>query len=120
MIIHLQKSALFTVDPSVRFAKEMDVNEHLWRDCWLKYKTLDLTNTDLRNYFYLRTGRHIKTKNVSRWITRTEIYSKAQEASRMGARTVTSEFFGDLEQAVLSELFKNMKHSGTKTSRSII
>ncbi len=120
MIIYITKSKLFTVEPAERFAKEFDVDKKIWIECWLKYKLLDLRIAELCDYIFIRTGKRPSHKSVKRWIVRTEIYSRALEARKMGAITVTSSFFGEFEQAVVEELVRNMKSSGTMDSRSIV
>lgn len=120
MIIHLTKSKLFTVDPSKRFAKEFNVPENVWSECWLKYKLYKFSREDLRNYVEYKIGRKPSSASIDRWVVRTEIYSIARKAFKMDARVVQSYFFGEYEQAVLKELLKNMRASVTKSSRSIV
>ncbi len=38
MIIHLNKSKIFTVEPAKRFAKEFNVPDKVWLEIWLRYK----------------------------------------------------------------------------------
>jgi len=120
MIIHLNKSKMFTTEPAKRFAKEFNVDENLWLQCWLKYKILDLNIMDLCEYIHLKTGRRPSYDSIRRWVIRTEIYSIAREAFKVGATTVTSSFFGVYEEYVVDELLRNMKSSANKGSRSIV
>ncbi len=120
MIIHLTKSKLFTVEPAKRFAKEFDVPEGIWIECWLKYKLLDLKTKELCDYIHIKTGRKPSHDSVKRWITRTEVYSQAREAFKMGATTVVSSFFNEYEDYVVNELLRNMKSSAKHKPRSIV
>lgn len=120
MLIHLHKSKLFTQEPAKRFAKEFNVSEKLWIECWLKYKLYDLKIPELCEYIQIKTGRKPSYNSINRWIVRTEIYSISREAYKMGAKTVVSSFFGVYEENVKQELLKNMKFSATRTSRSIV
>lgn len=120
MLIKLKKSKLFTVEPAKRFAKEFKVDEKVWIDAWLKYKLLDYTIPELCEYIHFKTHRQPSYNSISRWIIRTEIYSIARDAVKMGATTADSSFFGIYEDNVLNELLKNMKYSDTKSSRSIV
>jgi hypothetical protein len=120
MIIKLDSSKLFTVEPAKRFAKEFNVDEKVWIQCWLKYKLLDLNITELCEYVYIKTGRKPSYNSISRWIIRTEIFSRALEARKMGANTVVSTFFGIYEEDVINEISRNMKAGLAKNSRSLV
>jgi len=120
MIIDLLKSKLFTVEPAKRFAKEFNVSEDIWIKCWLKYKVLELSTEDLCEYIHIKTNRKPSKDSVRRWIARTEVYSRAREAFKLGASNVTSEFFGDYEDYVLSELLKGLKSSARHIPKSIV
>ena len=117
MIIHIRKSKIFTIEPAKRFAKEFNVDDKVWIDCWLKYKRLGLSIPELCDYVHWKTGRKPSYNSISRWIVRTEIYSISREVVKMGACTVNSKFFGIYEQNVIDELVKNMKNSVTKSSK---
>jgi hypothetical protein len=120
MIINLTKSKMFTVDPSKRFAKEFNVDEKVWTECWFKYKLYGFSQNDLRDYVEYKTGRKPSVLSINRWVVRTEIYSIARKAFKMNARIVQSYFFEEYEKEVLDELLKNMKSSATKSSRTIV
>jgi hypothetical protein len=111
---------MFTVEPAKRFAKEFGVDDKIWVDCWLKYKRLGLSIPELCDYVHFKTGRKPSYNAISRWVVRTEIYSISREAIKLGANSVNSNFFGIYEQNVINELFKNMKNSATKSSRSVV
>lgn len=120
MIINLSKSTLFTVEPAKRFAKQFRCDERVWIDCWLKYKLLDLRTNELGDYVYIKTGKKLNNFTVRRWIIRTEIYSHAREAFKMGTHIVTSQFFGKWEEYVMDELLRNMKSSAHHRPRTIV
>lgn len=108
------------IEPARRFAKEFDVSEDVWRQCWVKYKVLELTIPELCEYIHIKTGRKPSHISISRWVTRTEIYAISREAIKKGAETVVSSFFREYEEQVINELLKNIKTSVSKESRSIV
>lgn len=120
MLIHINKSKLFTVEPAKRFAKEFNVDESVWIKSWLKYKVYGYSVSEVCDYVHVLTGRKPSYNSVSRWIVRTEIYSLALEARKMGAQTVVSSFFGIYAKNVEHELFKHMKSGVTTNSRSMV
>lgn len=122
MIIHLNKSKLFKVEPGVRFGREYNVDHKLWNEIWKRYKFLDYpyTTQELCEYFLIRTKREIKPESIRRWILMTEIYSKAQPVMKHGAQTVVSSFFNEYESDVIFELTRNMRFSQAKDSRNIV
>jgi len=120
MLIHLNKSKLFTVDPAIRFAKAYDVPVELWQELWKRHKLMDFTNREMREYFQFKAGKRINRMNVSRWIFRSEIYSIAKPMMKEGVRTVNSAFFQHNEQKVINEIVKHMRFGVTKDSRTIV
>lgn len=120
MIIHLNKSKIFTVEPAKRFAKEFNVPDKVWLEIWLRYKLQDYTIPELIEYTHIRTGRKPSYNSIDRWITRTEIYSRSIDAVKMGVTTVVSSFFGKYEQDVINEITRNMMFSGKQSSRSML
>lgn len=120
MIIYLPSSELFTVEPAKRFAMAYDVPEQVWLNVWIKHKIYDFEFPELLEYTEFKCGKKISKRALRRWITRTEVYSRAIDVIKVGGTTVTSSFFGSLESFVIKELLKNIKSSGTKNSRSII
>jgi hypothetical protein len=109
MILHLRKSVMFTQDPDARFSKERSVPTGLWKEMWKRYKLLDYTYEDLADYFEIKAKKQITKRSLQRWIKRTEIYSRAQEALLKGAQAVKSDFFGVYELDVMKEILKNGK-----------
>lgn len=120
MIIYLPKNDMFTVEPAKRFAKEYSVPEDVWIKIWLKHKIYDFEPKELHEYAEFKCKKPISKKAVRRWIKRTEVYSRAIDVIKHGGTTVTSSYFGDLEDFVVRELLQNMRFNGTKTSKSII
>jgi len=111
MIISIQKSELFTVDPDLRFCKKYQVPSGTWRELWKRSKLLQYSYTELREYFYLKTKKQISQQNLKRWLERTEIYLRIEPIAKMGCEVVLSEYFGDLEWVVVEEITKNIKSS---------
>lgn len=120
MIIHLPSSILFTIEPAKRFAKEYNVPEAIWVAVWLKHKIYDFEFKELHEYAHFKCGKPIGKKALKRWIFRTEVYSRARDVTKYGGTTVTSSYFGNLEGFVLKELTRNMKFSGTQSSKTLI
>lgn len=120
MIIHLPKSDLFTVEPAKRFAREYNVSEEVWLHIWLKHKIYDFEFKELHEYAEFKCGKAVSRRAIKRWIKRTEVYSRAVDVIKVGGTTVTSSYFGDLEEFVLKELLQNMRFNGKQSSRSVI
>lgn len=120
MLIKLDKSKLFTIEPAIRFAKEFGVGEDIWIKCWLKYKVLGLSVPELCEYVHLKTGRKPSYNSINRWIVRTEIYSLAKEVTKQGVNTVRSEYFDIYEENVLKELVRNSNFSVKMENKNIV
>lgn len=120
MIIHLPGSHLFTIEPAKRFAREYKVPEEIWIQIWIKHKIYDFEFNELVDYTHFKCGKPIGKKSLLRWIRRTEVYSRARDVMKLGGTTVTSSYFGDLEEFVIKELLQNMRFNGKKTNKSII
>lgn len=117
MIIHLHKSTLFTQDPDVRFAKEYRLPKGLWTEMWKRYQLWSYQPSELQEYYYIKTGRHITISSISRWLWRSRIYSQVRPLMKKGVQTVVSDFFGDNEMLVVKELLKNIKTSVSNDSK---
>lgn len=123
MIIHLNKSRLFTTDPDVRFSQENGVPLGVWNEMWRRYKILEYTPNELCEYFHIRVGKKPTNRQIKRWIWRAEVYSlvlsvSVDERGRpTGASTVLSSFFGDYEEEVIREVTKHMRSGGKKSTR---
>jgi len=111
MIILIQKSELFKVDPDVRFAREYSVDKGLWKEMWRRHKLLEYSIKDICDYYEVKTKRQISRQNIKRWVLRTEIYSRVKPVADMGCESLNSNYFGDLEWFVIKELLKNIKTS---------
>lgn len=120
MLVKLFESKLFTVDPAIRFAKEYDVEAKIWREMWKRYCLHEYDMDGLCGYFQYKTGRKPNRESIKRWITRTEIFSKANHIVLMGTRVVDSVYFGKHESELIKELTRNMQFSGKKDSRTIV
>lgn len=120
MLVKLNESKLFTIDPAIRFAKEYNVDPKLWREMWKRYCLNEYDMDGLCGYFQYKTGRKPNRESIKRWIVRTEIFSKANHVRLMGTRVVDSVYFGRHETELIKELTRNMLFSGKKDSRSIV
>jgi hypothetical protein len=120
MIINLLKSKIFTDDPDVRFAKEYGVPQGVWKEILRRYKIMDYSPKDLRDYLFIKHARNLEYTTLARWIVRSEIYTLTKPVLDKGGRTVVSSFFGEHEEYIMNELTKQLKNGASKTSRSII
>lgn len=120
MILKLTESKLFTEHPDGRFSKHYNVPQGLWTEMWRRHSILEYEIQDLQDFFYVKTMRKISYHKVKLWIWRTRVYVRAHEAMKHGARAVTSEWFGELEDELLQELFKNLENSKKKTARVLV
>lgn len=120
MILLLEKSRLFTEHPDGRFARRYKVPEGLWTEMWRRYSILEYEIKDLQDFFYVKTARNIKHHKIKLWIWRTRVYMRAIEATKHGARAVSSEWFGDMEQEVIEELTKNLDANKKKTVKVLV
>lgn len=123
MIIHIQKSTLFTVEPDIRFAREHGIDRGIWAEMWRRYKLLGYDLKDICDLYEVRTGRKTTQsgrENISRWIWRSEVYAMVRPLLKVGAQTVVSSFFKQYEEKVVKELTRNLKSSAGKKSRIIV
>jgi hypothetical protein len=107
MIIKLSASKIFTQHPAERFAEQHEVPPALWTEMWRRHTLLEYTMRDLADYFEIKTGKKIETQYIRKWLFRTKVYVRANEAVKMGAQAVTSEYFGDLEGELVQYLLRN-------------
>lgn len=120
MIIHLEKSILFTETPDKRFSKEHKLPEGTWTELWRRHIFLEYTIPEMCDYLEIKTGHKMSRQSMMRWKWRTEVYSKIAPVMKRGARVVQSEFFAEHELKVVQELLKNIRNSVTKESRTIV
>jgi hypothetical protein len=107
MIIKIHESKIFTEKPHERFSKLYNVKLSLWNEMYRRHLLLNYTPKDMADFYRVKTGKTIKAQSVKKWIFRTKVYIRGREATKMGARAVTTEFFGDLAQELVDELLKN-------------
>lgn len=88
----------FHLDPYKAFAKQHAVG----RDIWVKlyhtgYLWRQYSIPEMVEYVQITTKGKLKisSKTITRWIQRTEVYNKAQNALKLGVEVVTPEYFGD-------------------------
>lgn len=118
-MLKLHQSKLFTVDTAIRFAEEYKVNKKLWNEIWKRY-LCEYDTESLCGYFMYKTGKRIRPKVMKQWLTKTEIYCRANHVMLMGVRVVQSEYFGQYEAFVIEEVLRNMKYRGTQDSRILV
>lgn len=120
MLIHLTKSKLFTIAPEVRFAKEYQLPQELWRELWKRHSFHDYTLRDLCDYFEIKTRRKTSPQAMQRWLWRTYVYMKANGAMKKGCEVVSSDFFGTFEVDVIRETTKNIRSSVNASPKILI
>ncbi len=120
MIIHLDKSELFTVDPSLRFAVEYKVDTKTWPEIWRRYKLLEYTVPELQEYLNICCGKKLMKKTIQRWIFRQEVYLISYKLLQKGTVTISTEIFKNYEKPIIDELLRHMKSGNSKTSESIV
>jgi len=120
MILDITHSKLFNIDPDKRFAKEYSVPEGTWIEIWRRYKLLDYSHTDIKDYLFIKFARNLSYPAIQRWVIRTEIYGIANPLVKKGVVHVNSEIFREWEQNVMDELFKMIKSGASTTSKTII
>lgn len=121
MIITLIQSKLFTQDPDVRFSREYVVPVGTWKELWRRYKLLDYSNGDLRDYLFVKHARNLSYNSMARWIQRSEVFTITNPLIKKGVQHVNTELFGEYEQYVMDELTKQLRYGGArKNSRTII
>ena len=120
MVIDITQSKLFKLDPSIRFSKEYGLPKDVWHEVWRRYKLLDYSNGDLRDYLFLKYARNISYPAMGRWIMRGEIYIITKPLIVKGVVHVNSKIFGDFEEYVMNELVKPLKNGASNKAESII
>lgn len=120
MLLNITKSKIFTLDPSVRFAKEYGLPKEAWSEVWRRYKLLDYSNGDIRDFLFLKYARNIGHPAMSRWIYRGEIYIITKPLIEKGVQHVNSSIFGRYEEYVMNELVKPLKNGAIGKAESII
>lgn len=119
MLINLEQSKLFTVDPAVRFALIYEVHHKLWYELWRR-KELGYDLDGLCGYLLYKSDVRLERDTMRRWLFRTEIYYKARKVMKMGVRCVQSEYFEELEEDLVNELTRSMRSGVALDSRAIV
>ena len=120
MIIDIRNSQIFTIDPSIRFSKEYGLPLTAWVEVWRRYKLLDYSNGDLRDYLFIKYARNLNYMTMKRWIQRGEVYSITCPLLKEGVIHVNSQIFKDYEEYVMNELVKPLKNGATNKAKAII
>lgn len=120
MILNIRKSKIFTVDPAMRFAKEYGLPREVWNEIWRRYKHLEYSNGDIRDYLFLKYARSISYPAMGRWITRGEVYLITKPLIEKGVVHVNSVIFKDYEEYVMNELVKPLKNGAMNKADSIL
>jgi hypothetical protein len=119
-MIILLHSKLFTKDPSIRFGETYKVPHDMLRKMWGKHELNGWNNTDLAEYFHIKTGKKPGKNVVGRWVRLIQIYMLARPYVERGQRAVQSEVFGPHERYIIQEITKNMRFGGKQSSRTML
>lgn len=106
MLISLNRR-LFKEDPVYRFSRSFKCHPDIWRNVWRKHKILDYTEDEAYEYLVFILRINIRKERFKRWVKRTEAYNKAQLALNKGAKEVTKDYFGNIQEFVIREIQKN-------------
>jgi hypothetical protein len=120
MLIDIQKSKIFTQDPAIRFSKEYGLTDKVWNEIWRRYKFLDYSNGDIRDYLFIKYARNLNYTSMKRWISRGEVYMITNPLIKKGVVHVNSCIFGEYEEYVMNELVRPLKDGATNKAESII
>ncbi len=120
MVIDITKSRIFTTDPSIRFSKEYGLPKEVWNEVWRRYKFLDYSNGDVRDYLFIKYARNLNFMSMKRWIARGEVYIISKPLIEKGVIHVNSRIFGDYEEYVMNELVRPLKDGANTKAESII
>lgn len=96
----------FIQDPALRFSREFNCSPSVWREVWKRYKFLDYTKDEAKEYLILTLHQPISHRRFDRWIKRTEIYTRAQVALKSGAQQVNINYFKPFTSFILEEINK--------------
>lgn len=120
MIITISKSKLFKIDPAIRFASEYGIPKDVWYEVWRRYKILEYSNGDLRDYLFIKYARNLSFNAMDRWLRRGEIYAITKPLVTMGVQHVNSSIFGEHEDYVMNELVRPLKSGAIQKPESIL
>lgn len=120
MLINLEASKLFTVNPAHRFALIYKVSPRVWNEVWRRASLLGYDLDGLCGYLLYKTNLRFERDTMQRWLFRTEIYVRATSVMKMGVRCVQSQYFAELEDELVKELTRSMRSGAAKDSRTIV
>lgn len=120
MLIKLYSARILSQDPTKRFAKRHNVDEGIWLELWKRYKILDYSVDEMSEYFTLKTKKILKPRQIRRWIFLSEVYTLTKPAREKGARVISTEMFGPLEEKVVLEITRGMRECGSKKSNILV
>ena len=104
MIIDLGRR-IFVVHPDKRFSSQNHVPEGTLLDLHHRYKKLEYSIGDLKEFLYIRTRKDIDRKTLWLWMQSIDIYTRAQMARKVRAKYVTPEFFGEKNKQTIIRIF---------------
>ncbi len=120
MIIDITKSRIFKIDPSIRFSTEYNLPKGVWAEVWRRYKFLDYSNGEIRDYIFIKYARNLNFMSMKRWLCRGEVYMITRPLIQKGVQHVNSRIFGEYEEYVINELVRPLKDGATTKAESVI
>ena len=120
MILDITKSNIFKVDPDIRFAEEWQVPKGTWLEVWRRYKLLGYSQSDIKDYLFVKYARNLEYSTIGRWIVRTEIYGITEPLIKKGVIHADSTIFREWEEDVMKEIVKSIRSGDSSHSKSII
>jgi len=120
MLIHLNKSQLFTVNPAIRFSREYAVSPKIFDELHRRWGIEDFDIDSLCGYLLYKTNKRITPDRIRSWMIKSEVYDRAQNVMKHGVRVVKTEYFGVYEDFVIKELAQNLKSTRALDARSIV
>jgi hypothetical protein len=101
-------SSVFTIKPTLKFAETMSVPTFLWEEMYYKYKTMNYSKADLKEWFEFKTQKYIAYKTICRWVVRQELYDDVRDVKRKGCQVVNAQFFTrNIEEAKNPQLLND-------------
>lgn len=107
---------IFNEDPYQAFGDRYNLPRSFWieiyhnRYLWRGYTIAELAEAIIILSKLQKNELDIAEKTIRRWISRTEIYNKAQKAIQKGVKEVDTEYFDAHEDYLIS----NYKLNGTR------
>lgn len=106
---------IFTEDPYEAFGERYDLPRAFWveiyhnRYLWRGYSIAELSEICKILSVKYKSPLSVSEKTIRRWISRTEIYNKAQKIIAKGVQEVDTEYFDKLADYIIH----NYKINGT-------